>query len=98
MYLYLVKVVIHQRFREPVGTAHIREIPCDAVPDIIERHWRFQDTTVPESAINAMGATNKTDATRHRRSRVRFFTLVLDYARCYKGEAVVVGTRPCVTY
>ena len=85
----------NQRFREPVGTAHIREIPCDAVPDIIERHWRFQDTTVPESAINATGGTNDTDATRHRRSRVRFFTLVLDYARCYKGEAVVVGTRPC---
>jgi len=46
-------------------------MPCDAVPQLIEDHWRFKD------------------------SRVRFFTLSLEYGRCYKEEAVFLGTRFC---
>ena len=58
-------------FREPTAVAHLTEMPCDAVPQLIEDHWRFKD------------------------SRVRFFTLSLEYGRCYKEEAVFLGTRFC---
>ena len=69
------------RFREPTGVAHLQEVPCDMVPHLIERNWRY-------TYKNAQKKEKQ-------RNRVRFFTVNLDYARCYKDEAVILQTRFC---
>ena len=73
-------VAREQQHSHPVGVAHVKELPCDMVPTVIERNWRPRSTRTGQ------------------KQPIRFLTLNLDYARCYKGETVFTKTRFCMTY